>query len=134
MLNTTKTTVEMITHKEANEALSSDKAMATASRIQAQMSFTSAEDMAILPSSVLSSFSSARIRARTGKAVTASATLTKRMYVPWLLTSSGLWSVKPKITPMTKGKIMPPTAMASAFLPERRITPMSISTPTRKRK
>jgi hypothetical protein len=136
MQMTTNPALESITQREAKEDsdLFSDKAMARAKRIQAHMSFTRADDKAILPSSWFMSFSSARIRASTGNAVTERATPRKRMKVPCVMLCSLLCRRKEKAAPMRKGKIMPERAIAKAFFPVRRITEMSISTPTRKRK
>lgn len=63
------------THKETRGELSlPDREIARARRIQAAMSLTAAADMAIRPTSVVRSLSSARIRAKTGKAVIERAT------------------------------------------------------------
>lgn len=135
MQKTTKAMLERMTQREARVVVSfSAKAMAKAKRIQAHTSFIRADDMAIRPSSELSSLSSAKMRASTGNAVTDRATPRKRMKVPWLPPWCFGCKMKEKETPMMKGRIMPATAMARAFLPIRRITVRSISTPTRKRK
>lgn len=51
-----------------------ERAIARARRIQAATSLTAAADIAMRPTSVVRSLSSARIRARTGKAVIERAT------------------------------------------------------------
>lgn len=61
-----------------------ERATARARRIQAAMSLTAAADMAMRPTLVVKSLSSARMRARTGKAVMERATPMKtRKGGPW---------------------------------------------------
>ena len=112
-----------------------DNAMARARRIQAATSFTAAADIAILPTSVVSSLSSARMRAKTGKAVIESAT-------PMNMRNAEAFTpldMVPRRTnddpiPNAKGTQIPVMAMPKAFFPVRRIDFRSNSRPTRKRK
>lgn len=111
--------------------------MARARRIQAKTSLMAAEEIEIRPRSVVRSFSSARIRAKTPKAVSESATPMKMMNGTLLLSpeveeNSG--KAKEVTTPIAKGRSIPPAAMEIAFLPVRRRDFRSISRPTRKRK
>lgn len=112
-----------------------DRAMARASRIQAAMSLTAAADMAIRPTSVVKSLSSAKIRAKTGKAVMERATpmntrngasLTPLEMVPL--------STKEEPIPRAKGRLIPARAMLKAFFPVRRRDLGSSSRPTRNMK
>lgn len=112
--------------------------MARARRIQAETSLTAAADIEIRPRSVVRSFSSARIRAKTPKAVRESATPMNMMNGALLFSpeeeeeTSG--KAKEVTTPIAKGRRVPAAAMEIAFRLVRRRDFRSISRPTRKRK
>ncbi|KAJ0918646.1 hypothetical protein HanRHA438_Chr05g0220351 [Helianthus annuus] len=127
-------------HKKTHRATSGDRpvpesATARASRIQAAMSLTAAADMASLPTSVVRSLSSARIRASTGKAVMDIATPMNTINGPWL-TPLETVPRRTKETPIPKmnGREIPAMATHRAFFPVRLRDFKSSSRPTRKRK
>ena len=132
---TTKATPESSTQRDTSGEPEPDRAMAKARRIQAATSLTAAADMAMRPMSVVNSFSSARMRASTGKAVIESATPMKTRNgaagTP-LLTVDRSTTETPM--PRMNGSDIPASAMAKAFFPVRRMARMSSSRPTRKRK
>lgn len=112
-----------------------ERAIARARRIQATTSFTAAADMAIRPTSVVRSLSSARMRARTGKAVMERDTPMKTRKGA----SETPLEIVPRRTkevpiPRMKGKEIPATAIPRALEPVWRMERMSSSRPTRKRK
>ncbi|PKU79131.1 hypothetical protein MA16_Dca000475 [Dendrobium catenatum] len=91
--------------------------------------------MAMRPMSVVRSFSSARIRASTGKAVMDRATLMKtRKAGPRTPSAMLLRRTKDVPMPRRKGREMPATMMERARFPMRRRELRPISRPTRKRK
>ncbi|KAG0473589.1 hypothetical protein HPP92_015446 [Vanilla planifolia] len=134
--NKTKPAAESRTQREVRAvARESAMAMARARSIHARTSFTTAADMAVRPISVLRSLVSARMRARTGNAVTESVTPRKRRKGTWWTLCEISWrNTKEEIVPMRKGSDMPATAITSGRRPMWSITLASISTPTRKRK
>jgi hypothetical protein len=117
------------------EVLDPDREMARARRIHAATSFTAAADMAILPISVVKSFSSARIRAKTGKAVIESATPMKTRNAV-LLTSLDMVNrrINDVPIPIAKGRLIPAMAIARAFFPVRPRDLGSNSSPARNKK
>jgi hypothetical protein len=131
-----KAVPESITQREIKGDVSSpDKAIARARSIQAATSLTAAADIAMRPTSVVRSLSSARIRARTGNAVIERATPMK--------TRKGTGSAPLEIValrttdvpmPRTNGTVIPQRAIAKAFLPVLWIDRMSSSRPTRNKK
>lgn len=95
-----------------------ERAMARASRIQAATSFTAAADIAILPTSVVKSFNSARIRAKTGKAVMERATPMKtRNAVPFTPLDIVSFRTYEEPIPNAKGRLIPARAMPNALFP-----------------
>ncbi|KAF3953606.1 hypothetical protein CMV_020967 [Castanea mollissima] len=124
------------THNETRgERPVPERAMARASRIHAATSLTAAADMAIRPTSVVNSLSSAKIRAKTGKAVIERATP--------MNTRNGGPSTPLEILPLrtndvpipnAKGKLIPAMATLKAFFPVRRSDLGSNSRPTRNKK
>jgi hypothetical protein len=98
------------------------------------MSLTMPDDMAILPRSVLASFISANIRARTGNAVMDSETLMKSKHEVSCTFMMRCLKTEDALVPIKKGSTIPAPAMTSALLPHWRITAMSISTPMRNKK
>ena len=112
-----------------------DKAMARASKTQAATSLTAAADMAIRPTSVVSSFSSANMRAKTGKAVMERATPMNMRNGAWL-TPVEMVALNTNDVPMPRanGRVIPARAMLRAAFPVLRRDAGSISRPTRKRK
>jgi hypothetical protein len=117
------------------EVLDPDREIARARRIHAATSFTAAADIAILPTLVVKSFSSARIRAKTGKAVIESATpMNTRNAVPF----TSLDMVKRRMNdvpiPIAKGRPIPTVAIARAFFPVRPRDLGSSSSPARNKK
>ncbi|KAF1897661.1 hypothetical protein Lal_00032418 [Lupinus albus] len=131
------------THTETNgllwalPSLSPDKATARANKIQAAMSLNAAAAMAVSPTRVVRSLSSAKIRASTGNAVMESATPMKTMNCANPTLSTPLTVLRRMMaTPMPhmNGREIPATAMLNALLPLRRIEFKSSSRPTRKRK
>nr|KYP70782.1 hypothetical protein KK1_010015 [Cajanus cajan] len=93
--------------------------------------------MAVSPTRVVRSLSSAKMRASTGKAVMESATPMKTRNC-----AKAAWSAPGRVlrrrraTPMpqTNGREIPTAAMVKALEPERRMARRSSSRPTRKRK
>lgn len=112
-----------------------DKAIARASRTHAATSLTAAADMAIRPTSVVKSLSSARIRAKTGKAVMERATPMNTRKGAWF-TPVEMVALKTNEVPIPKanGRVIPARAMLSAVLPVLLREAGSISRPTRNRK
>lgn len=112
-----------------------DRAIARASRIQAAISLTAAADMAIRPTSVVKSLSSAKIRAKTGKAVMERATpMNTRKGAP--LTPLEIVALSTNDVPMpnANGRVIPASAILNAFLPVCRRALGSSSRPTKNRK
>lgn len=124
------------THKEIRGELSlPDREIARARRIQAAMSLTAAADMAIRPTSVVRSLSSARIRAKTGKAVIERATPMKtRKGGPLTPLETVARRMNEVPIPKAKGRLIPAMAIPRAFFPVRRRDFGSNSRPTRNRK
>ena len=109
-------------HKTHNETRGDwslpDKAMARASRTQAATSLTAAADIANLPISVVKSFSSARIRAKTGKAVIERATpMNTRKAVKSTPLEMVALRTNDEPIPNANGRLIPTTDMARAFFP-----------------
>nr|GLL49238.1 hypothetical protein EUGRSUZ_B02181 [Ipomoea trifida] len=112
-----------------------DSATAKASRTQATKSLTAAADIAIFPTSVVKSFSSARILAKTGKAVMESATPMNTRKGPWLTPLDIVArSTKDVPIPNTNGRLIPARAIARAFFPVLFKEFRSSSNPTKNRK
>ncbi|CAI9784648.1 unnamed protein product [Fraxinus pennsylvanica] len=84
------------------------RACARASRIHAATSFTAAADAAILSTSVVKSFSSAKIRAKTGNAVI------ERANIPFDMVAR---RTNDEPIPNANGRLIPAMAMLRAFLP-----------------
>ncbi|KAK3441917.1 hypothetical protein EUGRSUZ_B02181 [Eucalyptus grandis] len=132
----TNATPQSRTHRETSgDVLLPERAIASARRIHAATSLTAAADMAMRPTSVVRSLSSASIRARTGKAVMDRATPMKTRNGPWL---TPLEIVDRSTTdvpiPRMKGRLMPANAIARAFLPVLLMELMSSSRPTKNKK
>ncbi|KAL0903255.1 hypothetical protein M5K25_027617 [Dendrobium thyrsiflorum] len=130
-----KAAVERRTQRVLRGEPEPERAMARARRIQAATSLTAAADMAMRPRSVVRSLSSARMRARTGKAVMESETPMKTRNGPGR--TPGLTverRTKEVPMPRANGREIPATAMARAVRPVRRKARRSNSRPTRKRK
>lgn len=112
-----------------------EREMARASRIQAATSLTAAADIAILPTSVVKSFSSARIRAKTGKAVMESATPMKtRNEIPFTPLDIVSLRTNEEPIPSAKGRLIPATAIPRALFPVLRRDLGSNSRPAKNRK
>ncbi|KAI3423367.1 uncharacterized protein J3R85_011103 [Psidium guajava] len=134
--NNTNAIPQSRTHRETSgDVLLPERAMASASRIHAATSFTAAADMAMRPTSVVRSLSSASMRARTGKAVMDKATPMKTRNGPWL---TPLEIVARRTTdvpiPRMKGRLIPAKAITRAFLPVLLMERMSSSRPTKNKK
>ncbi|KAK3005231.1 hypothetical protein RJ639_016992 [Escallonia herrerae] len=109
--------------------------MARASRIHAATSLTAAADMAILPISVVRSFSSANIRAKTGKAVIERETpINTRNEVPLTPFATVFWRTNDVPIPNANGRLIPANAMPRACFPVRRRDLGSNSRPERNKK
>ena len=134
--NKTKPQPARNTHREVSGELPSpERATARASRIQAATSLTAAADKAIFPMSVVRSLISARIRAKTGKAVMERATPMKTRKGALLAPSAmELRSANEVPMPKINGRVIPASAMERAFFPVRLRDLGSSSRPTRKRK
>jgi hypothetical protein len=100
------------------------------------ISFPTPAERTTIPTVVSRSFSSVRMRQRTGKAVIEYATPVNN--IKWVNTISGLinslYTACAIPAPMPKGKIIPARATVAERRAFRLITPASISRPTRKRK
>lgn len=132
----TKTHPDKKTHSDAaGELLDPERATARASRIHAATSLTAAADIAILPTSVVKSFSSARMRAKTGKAVIERATPMNTRNAE-ALTPFDIVALSKNEEPIpnAKGSPIPATAIPRAVFPVRRRALRSISRPARNKK
>ncbi|RDX71886.1 hypothetical protein CR513_48706, partial [Mucuna pruriens] len=119
-LKATNTVLDKKTIKRDKEGFSfSTMVMDIAKSTQASTSLTSADERAILPISVLTSLSSARILARTGNAATERTTPRNRI------------KNSANKAPNMKGNTMPAIARDTAFLPMRLNDDASIPTPTK---
>jgi len=132
----TKATPQSNTQRGTNgDGSEAERAMARARRIQAATSLTAAADIAMRPTSVVRSLSSARILARTGKAVMERATPMKsikgKRSAPLDIVARRAMEVA---IPRRKGIMIPQMAMPRALRPVRRIARMSSSSPTRNKK
>lgn len=112
-------------------------ATARASSIHATTSLNAAAAMAVSPTRVVRSLSSARIRASTGKAVMDRATPMNTIYWanPTLSAPSMVFRRTKAIPiPRMKGSEIPAAAIPKALFPLLRIEPRSSSRPTKNRK
>lgn len=113
------------------------RARARVRRIHAATSFNAPAATAMPPRRVVRSLNSAKMRASTPKAVTERATPMKTRNgakATWSAPARVLRRIRARAMPEAKGRDIPATAMANAFLPLRRIETKSSSSPMRKRK
>jgi hypothetical protein len=124
------------THNDTNgDWLLPDKATARARRIHAATSLTAAADIAILPTLVVRSFNSAKIRANTGNAVIDSATpiytRNAEVFTPLAIVAC---STNDEPIPSANGKLIPAIAIARTRPPVFRRDLGSNSMPAKNRK